>query len=454
MNAGVNQRSSTACEMAPCRRRAPCRSARSSCPAGRCAPRCWRARVVEPLRRMDAEPHARHAAQRQAAEMRALDAQRVEHADDVAAETLDGVGPGVAVECRARACRSARRGTCARARRSGGPTSRGRCRANWRARAPARRQRRRRGSEFARRRRRRRIGCIRAACRCRRRRAARRQHAFDEGAGDAGVVARIEQALEILRRQVRADRGVRVEHGEQRTSLVDASRHARSTSSCAGCGRCARRAPSPRPRPGLRPWVSSRLAAILAASTSRPCDRAGSCGRARRPPACRSPGSVSHSACQPPRPRSCSCTIADSIVGHQCRHALCRRQHDRGARRDCACAAASTSRRGLAPRARTLRRLRSASAATCRARSCPACRRRGPASSRLRRCGRGACATARRATRGRVPSPAPARPSSPCVAQRSQRARGAAELQHGDARTQVVRCARDAVRPRSARRRP
>ena len=62
-----------------------------------------------------------------------------------------------------------------------------------------------------------------------------------------------------------------------------------------------------------RPRVTSRFCAIRIASTSRPSTVSVTCERA---PAVsvQISGSVSHSACQPPKPRSCSCTIALNIT--------------------------------------------------------------------------------------------------------------------------------------------
>ena len=81
------------------------------------------------------------------------------------------------------------------------------------------------------------------------------------------------------------------------------------------------------------------------------------------------------------------------------------------------------------PRARTLRRLRSASSAKRRARSCRRCRRGWRTPRRPPRCGRGGCARARRAAAGRAARPAAPRRQA-LVAERGQRAGGAAELQH------------------------
>ena len=93
---------------------------------------------VDARRRVHAEPHARDAAQRQAAERCALGADVIEERDDVAPEVLDRVrSRRHAASGRDRACRSARCRSAAAAPRSAAPTSQGRCRASWTARARA-----------------------------------------------------------------------------------------------------------------------------------------------------------------------------------------------------------------------------------------------------------------------------------------------------------------------------
>ena len=105
------------------------------------------------------------------------------------------------------------------------------------------------------------------------------------------------------------------------------------------------------------------------------------------------------------------------------------RQRRRRCRPDCACAAWSRSRRGRAPPARTLRRLRSASAARRRARSCRRCRpgcRSAAATSASR--SRWVCqgASGKRQVEQRRE---PLGDAHAAVAERRKRAGGAAELQ-------------------------
>ncbi len=62
--------------------------------SGRCAAVLASTSLFQPLRRMDQKPLPDEAAHRQAAEMRALDRQRVQQRQDVAAEIVERVGAG------------------------------------------------------------------------------------------------------------------------------------------------------------------------------------------------------------------------------------------------------------------------------------------------------------------------------------------------------------------------
>ncbi len=91
------------------------------------------------------------------------------------------------------------------------------------------------------------------------------------------------------------------------------SRHARSTISCAASLPTCAASAIDTASASVKPPVSCRLVAIFDASTSSAC--IVSIVWASAPAvSMQISGSVSHSACQPPKPRSCSCTIADSIV--------------------------------------------------------------------------------------------------------------------------------------------
>ena len=151
------------------------------------------------------------------------------------------------------------------------------------------------------------------------------------------------------------------------------------------------------------PRVAAMLRSIRSGSTLQPLDRTGD-GRERRARRLHDVATmVAASACQPPS--------AALVFLHHARtgtrttspgRRVGRREHDRAARPDCACAASSTIRRPV----RTLRRPRAASAARCRARSCRAFRRRCRRRRRAPRADRGARATGPRAAAG------PARPAS------------------------------------------
>ena len=141
----------------------------------------------------------------------------------------------------------------------------------------------------------------------------------------------------------------------------------------------------------IRPCVAPRLCVMCSSYTSRPSTTWDMCASA--PAASRKiSGRVSHSACQPPRPRSCSCTIAVSMRGNERGNANRGSEDDRGADRIAFVRQTWTSRRGRIQRARELRRFRFARAAKYRAQFFPACRPAGQARWQLPRNGRDACA--------------------------------------------------------------
>ena len=101
--------------------------------------RADRDELRDPVGRVGAEPQRRHPAQRDAGDVRALDAEVVEQVDDVLPGVVDRVRAGRDVRAAvARACRSESAGSARRACRPAGPTWRASCRASSRGRARVR----------------------------------------------------------------------------------------------------------------------------------------------------------------------------------------------------------------------------------------------------------------------------------------------------------------------------
>ncbi len=88
---------------------------------------------------------------------------------------------------------------------------------------------------------------------------------------------------------------------------------ARSTRWCAGSRPILLPSSSIAASPRIRPWVRPRLARMRAVSTCRPATTSP-IWRSAPAASVTICGSVSHSACQPPSARSCSCTMPASIV--------------------------------------------------------------------------------------------------------------------------------------------
>ena len=160
--------------------------------------------------------------------------------------------------------------------------------------------------------------------------------------------AGIERAGDLRRRRgARRISGSSAATSCERAPFGQGPRAARSTTAIARRpGRVRRRAR----RPALRRARRRRRRRGWRASAPRP--RPG----ARAPPAMRlgrvrdvrstSAGSVSHSACQPPTARSCSCGIAASIVATRPGACTAAATAARRPPPGCACAASTTSRRG------------------------------------------------------------------------------------------------------------
>ncbi|MNQ93279.1 hypothetical protein D3C85_1087380 [compost metagenome] len=158
----------------------------------------------------------------------------------------------------------------------------------------------------------------------------------DDGGRGVRAIDGVEQpgagVVEIRQRGLLFGMGIRRRAGparrprRHRLAAIVAASATRSVTPCSTARReaasttwCASSRPMRPPRasiaasPRIRPCVRSRLARMRAASTSRP---AATSPNWRSAPAARVTicGSVSHSACQPPSARSCSCTMPASIV--------------------------------------------------------------------------------------------------------------------------------------------
>ena len=244
--------------------------------------------AVDPLRRLRREPHADDPADRKAAERDTLEAELVEQAEGVAAQIVDRV--------RARRDRRAAVAAAVVAEEPEARRERGKLRVPHLERRPERVAEQQRWSvgrsvepvvqvtiDLA--------GSSRRT-RARGRRAARADPRYVDGSRAASSSA--------------ASRPVRGSARSASRKLVSAAAASRTTS-CASARPSRSGSRNATRSASTRPPVRSRFARIPAASTSS--DSSAPASAASAPPVCASaPESASHSACQAPAARSCSCS--------------------------------------------------------------------------------------------------------------------------------------------------
>ena len=389
--------------------------------------------------RVDAEPHARSCRRaRVRRNAHAVECQVVEQREHVAAELADRVGSRrdarLAVPARVVADDAEGR---ARAPPPAAPTCRGRCRGNWTARARASR------------------ACPRSVVQravpatgakgISRLLAARgaRERAVDERIGGAEIVRGSRRSGRARRRP--APRG-------PVGSPASTSRSGRP-SACACFDACRdQRVRGVAPERGGerhlhgfgedQPARQVEVRAHPRRVDLEPLRRRTPSRRARRRPAARSPAAS-------PTPRA-SCRGRARAPAQRREHrrdeagdAHRRRERDGRADRIALVRHRRRAAAARAPPARTPRPLRSASAAKCRARACPACRPAGRAWPPLRTGGRAACArarwrpAARARRRARAPRPSRGRRATPAC---PRRRRTAAPAHAADAAPMRSRC--------------